>query len=494
MMNVASQFLLPRSAVASALYQTYERERRERLLRVMLPGAAVLFVLVCVVLTVRLWLTNPIPWGLWAVYVEVLLMTLCFLLGLVALRRGQTTLALRLMTYTFALGMPLIIALQIFFVPSAFGGSLGAYTLSELSFFACVIVLVGVLGTLWTIIGVTLLVNMVSLLLVYLAPRSAEIATVTKPEFDDIAIAALVVEWLIAAFLIANWWLTYRRTLHALSEAQERVQQAERLDALKNQFITHINHELRTPVMALQGYVEYLCEVQAQLSSEERASALERARRTGSQLSALLSSILDVQRVESDTEPFVPTAVPVLEALDAALSQLEPQGQASGGREVQVTLPGGVAIWGEPGRFQLILSNLLSNALKYSKPDTPIEVTGRVIGLSKAEAARRQGKSPRTPLVEVRVRDYGLGIPPEQAPLLFNRFTRLPRDLASAVQGSGSGLYLCKEMTERMGGTIRVESSGVEGEGSTFIVRLPLAPMQPEHPSQPMPADQAASS
>jgi signal transduction histidine kinase len=491
MMRLAS---LPRSAAESALYQTYERERKERLLGVMLPGAAVLFVLVSVVLTARLLLTNPIPWGLWVIFTEVLLMTLCFLLGVVALRRGQTNLATQIMTYTTALGMPLIIVLQIFFVPAANGGSLGAYTLSELSFFCCVIVLVGVLGNLWTIIGVTLLVNMVSVFLVYLAPRSAEIATVTKPEFDDIAIAALVVEWLIAAFLLANWWLTYRRTLYALAEAQERVQQAERLDALKDQFITHINHELRTPIMALQGYVDYLRMVQAQLSNEERAATLERASRASAQLSALLSSFQEVQHMKGDTEPFVPTAVPVLETLDAALSQLEPQGKTGCDREIRVTLPNGLTIWGEPGRFQQIVTNLLSNALKYSKPETPIEVTGRVMALAPAGGPWKPAKSQRISVVEIRVRDYGLGIPPEQAPLLFNRFTRLPRDLASSVPGSGSGLYLCKALTESMGGTIRVESSGVEGEGSTFIVRLPLASLRLERSSQPMPADQGASS
>jgi signal transduction histidine kinase len=79
-------------------------------------------------------------------------------------------------------------------------------------------------------------------------------------------------------------------------------------------------------------------------------------------------------------------------------------------------------------------------------------------------------------MVEIAVRDAGLGIPPEQIPLLFHRFARLPRDLASPVAGSGLGLYLCRMLTESMGGTIRVESSGVAGEGSTFFVRLPLPP------------------
>jgi signal transduction histidine kinase len=75
--------------------------------------------------------------------------------------------------------------------------------------------------------------------------------------------------------------------------------------------------------------------------------------------------------------------------------------------------------------------------------------------------------------VEITVRDWGLGIPPEQIPLLFQRFVRLPRDLASTVIGNGLGLHLCKVCTEAMKGSIWVESSGVEGEGSTFYVRLP---------------------
>ena len=493
MMNLAFRQFLPRSATQSDLYQTCERQRRERLLRVMLPGAAAIFGLVSVVFAVRLLLTSPIPGGLWVLFSEMLLMTLSFLVGLVALRRGQTALATRMMTYTAALGLPASIALQVFFVPAENGGSLGAFTLSELSIFGVVIVLVGVLGTLWTIIRVTLLMNVVSVLLVYVAPRSVEIATVTKTEIDSIAIAAVAVEWLTAAFLLANWLLTYRRTLHALAEAQEQVHQAERLDALKNKFITHINHELRTPVMALQGYVEYLREAQTQLSEKEMSFALDRASRTCTSLVTLLTSILDVQRVESETEPFVPTAVPVLETLDTALAQLEPHKKTGEGREVQVTLPSGISIWGEPERFQQILTNLLSNAIKYSKPETPIEVTGRVITLAPA-GARRQGKRQRASLVEIRVRDYGLGIPPEQAPLLFNRFTRLPRDLASKVSGSGSGLYLCKVLCESMGGTIRVESSGVEGEGSTFIVRLPQAPTQTEQQAQPLPTEQGVSS
>jgi K+-sensing histidine kinase KdpD len=106
------------------------------------------------------------------------------------------------------------------------------------------------------------------------------------------------------------------------------------------------------------------------------------------------------------------------------------------------------------------------------------------------------GARPERQIVEITVRDYGLGIPPDQIPLLFQRFVRLPRDLASTVSGNGLGLYLCRELTTAMGGTIWVESSGVEGEGSTFRMCLPLPPQsfrQVTLPTEVLPAAQSAA-
>jgi signal transduction histidine kinase len=79
-------------------------------------------------------------------------------------------------------------------------------------------------------------------------------------------------------------------------------------------------------------------------------------------------------------------------------------------------------------------------------------------------------------MIQVTIRDYGQGIPPDQAPLLFNRFVRLPRDLASSISGNGLGLYLCRLYVEAMGGRIWLTSSGQPGDGSAFQVLLPAAP------------------
>ena len=81
-------------------------------------------------------------------------------------------------------------------------------------------------------------------------------------------------------------------------------------------------------------------------------------------------------------------------------------------------------------------------------------------------------------MVDISVQDQGLGIPPEQAELLFRRFVRLPREIASNIHGNGLGLYLCRVYAEAMGGRIWVESTGVEGAGSTFHLRLPVIASQ----------------
>jgi signal transduction histidine kinase len=95
--------------------------------------------------------------------------------------------------------------------------------------------------------------------------------------------------------------------------------------------------------------------------------------------------------------------------------------------------------------------------------------------LVKPDTIGKSGGKPQPDMVDISIRDHGLGIPSDQIPLLFNRFVRLPRDLASNVPGNGLGLYLCQAYAEGMGGHIAIESSGIDGEGSTFHLRLPLA-------------------
>jgi signal transduction histidine kinase len=330
-------------------------------------------------------------------------------------------------------------------------------SLIQLGFFSVIIILAGALGNLRAILITTVLVNVATLgflLLAPLAPINRSLAPLGTVQLGTTIMVILAYEWAIAVLMVALWF-TYAQSLRAASLAFERAQQ---LDALKEQFITHINHELRTPVMALMSQVDYLRLGGQRLSPQAQSAALARATTTGEALLHLLENVLSVRRIDAAASPTTAEAIPVESAVQSAIALLPMEDAAQPPRDLLLHIAPKLSVWGDATRLQQILLNLLANALKYSDAGTPIEISAQ---------ATSSGQ------VEIRVRDHGFGIPPEQIPLLFNRFVRLPRDLASTINGSGLGLYLCRVFTESMGGHIAVESSGVAGEGSTFTITLP---------------------
>jgi len=127
---------------------------------------------------------------------------------------------------------------------------------------------------------------------------------------------------------------------------------------------------------------------------------------------------------------------------------------------------------GDSARLQQIFANLLQNAIKYSPLGGPITIF----------LSQRQEKDDK--YVEIRIQDRGIGIPPDAQPHLFERFYRAPNSIGSKARGVGLGLYVVAEFVRLHGGTIHVESSGVVGEGSCFIVTLPLKSEQLEQFTQ----------
>lgn len=449
-----------------AEYLAYENQRRRRLLSALAPAGVVLTSIACVVATVTLVL-NPGQ----DVTVRVndgitFFLALLFGLAWLALRRDQLTLATVLVVGAAGSGILATVA-----IPCLTQG-LSPLGFVQLASLGTVVVLVGMLGDVLTIACSTLLLNAVTLAILLLSPHPAALDALTRQQLPLLASVALTYQWAVAAAMIAIW-LTYRQALKNLGNAYARAQQ---LDTLKAQFITHINHELRTPIMTLQGYIDYLQLTHTSLPDDEIEAALDKASVTADTLVALLTNILDIRRIESQerlsTEP-----VCVREALDGALALIDPRMNDGAVRELRLHLPDDFVVWGDRVRVQQILTNLISNALKYSDPGTPIEINGRVMRTAPLTLARgSRDERPSREVAEITVRDYGHSIPPNQIPLLFNRFARLPRDLASNVIGSGLGLYLCKVFSESMGGTIRAESTGISGEGSTFILQLPIPP------------------
>jgi signal transduction histidine kinase len=452
-----------------AEYQTYERARRRRLLSAIVPAGVLLTGLACLVATASL-LINPQQDA--SVYINDALtfaLAALFSAAWVALRRGRLGAASTISVWTGGGGVLATVTI------ACFAQGLTPLSLIQVASLVIAITLIGLLGDLRAIVLGTAIINAVTVAILLRAPRPDALRAILDGQIALILSVTLTYQWAVAVAMIAIW-LTYQQTLRALGVSFAR---AQRLDTLKAQFITHINHELRTPIMTLQGYIDYLRLGRGRLPEQEVERSLDKASQTADTLVALLTSVLDIRRIEAD-DSFTAEPVPVHAALDGALALIDPRVNEGVVRDLRVSIPDGLTAWGDAARTQQILTNLLSNALKYSPAETPIEVTARLV--SAPTVRHRLGRrraAPAQDQVEVVVRDYGQGIPPDQIPLLFNRFVRLPRDLASNVAGTGLGLYLCRVFAEGMGGAVTAASSGVPGEGTAFTLRLPAAANNP---------------
>ncbi len=453
----------------------YERHRREAILRWLLPIAAFLLTLGCVTFGVLIVLTPamqlPLIGGVW---VAMLCCVFAAWIGVIALAHKHFRWALWTMVVVGGIVFPFVQLLRTFFQ------GVDEIALLQFMIFGIILVLVGMLGNQLSILITTLLLNAVTAgIFFFTTPHLGNEAgwgNLQLPLFTS----AMLFEWFFAGFELIQWH-AYQRTLRDLGLAYE---QSRQLETMKDQFITSVNHELRTPITTLDGYVELLHTARAQLSEEEQDFALAQASKTGKILIELLENILDVRRIDEKTviEPQVVHVAPVLEQ---AQLLLHPKEARQADREMYLDVAPDLAVWGEPIRIQQIVTNLLSNAIKYSPAGSSVIIQVRRVAKVPATQVLRQRLLLAQPAVgghwvEIRVRDFGLGIPPEQQSLLFHRFVRLPRDLGSKIPGNGLGLYLCRVFAEAMGGTIHIESEGIPNKGSTFVLRLPEAVVDAE--------------
>ena len=445
-----------------AEYQTYERVRQRRLLTAIVPAGVILTGLASLVATASLILNPQQDVSVWINDALTFVLAVLFGMAWIALRRGRLGAASTIALWTGGSGVLATVTI------ACFAQGLTPLSLIQVASLVIAIALIGLLGDLRAIVIGTAIINVVTVIILLRAPRPEPLQAILDGQIALILSVTLTYQWAVAVVMIAIW-LTYQQTLRALGVAYAR---AQRLDTLKAQFITHINHELRTPIMTLQGYIDYLRLGRKRLPEQEVDRSLEKASQTADTLVDLLTSVLDIRRIEAD-DSFAAEPVPVRAALEGAMALIDPRVSEGVMRDLRVQIPDGLTAWGDRARTQQILTNLLSNALKYSSPETPIEVNAQLIPAPTArQRLGRRRAEPARDQVEIVVRDYGQGIPPDQLPLLFNRFVRLPRDLASNVAGTGLGLYLCRVVAQGMGGTITAESNGVAGEGTAFILRL----------------------
>lgn len=277
-----------------------------------------------------------------------------------------------------------------------------------------------------------------------LGPRGEQQAY-AGPDFD-------IVQLLLARY---SSLVEMARVMLELRAAYEHQKE---LDRLKDEFIITASHELRTPLTAVQGYIELLSDFGQELPTETRDAFLRTARSSVDELTLMVGNITNVSQVDMDTKQIAVRQVPLLEQVVQTVEIFKGAAQREG-RYLHVDIPASVDVLADDFRLRQVMRNLIGNALKYSPPETDVEIS-----------CGRTGEQ-----VAVRIRDHGLGIPPEDHARLFNRFARLERDLNSPVRGTGLGLYISKQLLESMGGHIWIESKGIPGQGSTFAFALPSA-------------------
>jgi signal transduction histidine kinase len=453
------------------IYLGYERERRVRMLRAITPAFIAVCAFVAAILSIVLLVLPESARGRGALLGTVVMLSCCIVLlwlGLLAARREWLNLSTALVAGTSALGTSSSLAIWGIYL------GIDPFAMLEITPFSVVIVLAGLLGNIRWIALATGVMNGATVLLLLVLPRASGLGPIFSGEMPLLIPIAVAHQWLFAVLMIIIWQL-FRRTLGEIGVAYERAQQ---LDALKDEFIASVNHELRTPLMTMQTYLETIRDSSEQLPPDELRSVLDQVCRVGDSLVELVQSILSTRQIDRESKTFASEPVSVKQALDDAVQLIDPRAGQHIPRDLILDVPEDLVIWGERVRLQQVLTNLLSNAVKYSAPGTPIEIRARTVEQQAAATRGRRTRATPSPVLiaEITIRDYGHGIPPEQLHLLFNRFVRLPRDLASKVTGTGLGLYLCRILVESMGGRIWAESTGEDGEGSAFHLTLPAAP------------------
>jgi signal transduction histidine kinase len=243
-------------------------------------------------------------------------------------------------------------------------------------------------------------------------------------------------------------------TLMLLDREREATIRLQELDAVKNEFVGTVAHDLRSPMTIIANFAQLLRERDDTLTPEDRAHLLERIVANIHRLSHLVGDVLDVARIDSGefhyaTASFDLAGV-VREAMDE-VAALEPS------RSCELDLGDALPpAFGDPNRYRRVLDNLLTNALKFSPEHEPVSVS--VTG--------------RDEELEVRVCDRGVGVDPADVPRLFQRFSRIEQ-AGQAIPGTGLGLYISRQLVEDQHGRIWVESA--PGEGSTFVFTVPTA-------------------
>ncbi len=238
----------------------------------------------------------------------------------------------------------------------------------------------------------------------------------------------------------------------------ELVDQLERVNQLKSEFVATMSHELRTPLNVIIGYGDLLLDGAMGELAEEQQETLKRMQANAWELLELINATLDLSRLESGLVELDMQPTDLKQVIDDIESSFRGRAAERVTFECYVE-PGLGPIRTDPGKLKVILKNLVANAFKFTSA-----------GSVRVEVKRDR----RTDEVVADVADTGVGISSEQQQIIFEPFRQGDGSISRKFGGVGLGLHIVQRLAEMLGGSVAVRSE--VGRGSTFTVRLPLAP------------------
>jgi two-component system, sensor histidine kinase and response regulator len=241
------------------------------------------------------------------------------------------------------------------------------------------------------------------------------------------------------------------RLAHEAAELRREKEEAER------RFVTFLSHELKTPLVAVKQYLDVLTYSAGDDLSETARTWITRSQARLGEMLALLQDWLTLSKLERGALGARGASADLAAVVVQVVQALAPQAELAG-----VTLGAEPAppcrVRGDAVALSTVVSNLVANAIRYNRPGGRATVALRAAGDTAV----------------LTVTDTGLGIPAEALPCLFTEFFRVQSDDRRDIPGTGLGLAICKRIVVELGGTVEVQST--LGTGSTFAVRLPVAP------------------
>ncbi len=259
------------------------------------------------------------------------------------------------------------------------------------------------------------------------------------------------------------------------------ISEAQRLQRMKDQFISIINHELRTPLTALQGSIELLLTGKLGQLSAQGQRMLEIAANSIDRITHLTGNILDVERLSAGVITLQKQPCELDKLLIAAIDRNQPAADRQGIQLLIGSLPpdqlGVICL--DVNWIAQVLDHLIVNAIQFSDPGSSIWLMAE--SESQAQAAQRRQKQPTalvccqsqlSPHLQISVKDQGQGIPVDQLETIFDQFQQVDSSDRRRRNGVGLGLAICRSIAQQHQGALWVESK--PGQGSTFYLTLPL--------------------